>query len=169
MIRANELDTVHILRTLRNTSRVYHNTVAAEVLALERLAGGATFDDVRALVAGARGRRVYETGDLDAGIWSASVALGLVDDCPTCAALLARVLPRVAHDVWDGPHGCAFVGALVCGGAIWIEQGRRRGEMALYVLPRAVRACVPEALLRSGRRVQLLERFASTSIIQIGF
>ena len=48
MIRANELDTVHILRTLRNTSRVYHNTVAAEVLALERRAGGATFDDVRA-------------------------------------------------------------------------------------------------------------------------
>ena len=46
---------------------------------------------MRALVAGARGRRVYETGDVDAGVWSASVALGLVDDCPTCAALLARV------------------------------------------------------------------------------
>ena len=44
-----------------------------------------------ALVEGARGRRVYETGDLDAGVWSASVALGLVDDCPTCAELLARV------------------------------------------------------------------------------
>ena len=41
MIRANELDTVHILRTLRNTSRVYRNAVAAEVLALERQIGRA--------------------------------------------------------------------------------------------------------------------------------
>ncbi|EKM61043.1 uncharacterized protein PHACADRAFT_134164 [Phanerochaete carnosa HHB-10118-sp] len=78
--------------------------------------------------------------------------------CLTRTLLLARLFPWISHDFWDGPHGCAFLGTLVCGGSIWIEQGRRRGEMALYVLPKAIRACLPEAFLRSGLRVQLLER-----------
>lgn len=79
--------------------------------------------------------------------------------CLTRTLVLARLLPWLSHDFWDGPYGCAFMGTLVCGGSIWIEQGRRRGEMALYVLPRAIRACLPEVLIRSGRRVQILERF----------
>jgi len=41
-----------------------------EVVRLERRPGGAKFEDLRELVAGARGRKVYEIGDVDAGIWS---------------------------------------------------------------------------------------------------
>ena len=63
----------------------------------ERRAGGATFDDVRALVAGARGRRVYETGDVDAGIWTAGIVMGLITDCPSCEVLLRRI-EREAED-----------------------------------------------------------------------
>lgn len=72
--------------------------------------------------------------------------------CLTRTLFLARLFPWISHDVWDGPFGCTFAGSLVCGGSIWIEQGRRRGEIALYVLPRAIRACLPEKLLRSGSR-----------------
>lgn len=69
------------------------------------------------------------------------------------------MLPWIPHDFWDGPFGCAFAGSLVCGGSIWIEQGRRRGEMALYVLPRAIRACLPERWVSSGRKsVYIVER-----------
>ena len=68
-------------------------------------------------------------------------------------------MPWISHDFWDGPHGCAFLGTLVCGSTIWIEQGKRRGEMALYVLPRAIRACLPETLLASRRRIMLLEKY----------
>jgi nitronate monooxygenase len=35
---------------------------------------------------------VYETGDLDAGVWSAGLSLGLIDDIPTVAELVERIL-----------------------------------------------------------------------------
>ena len=51
-----------------------------EVVRLENRPEGAKFEDVRELVSGARGKTVYETGDLDAGIWSAGITVGLIHD-----------------------------------------------------------------------------------------
>lgn len=82
--------------------------------------------------------------------------------CITRSLVFARLFPFVSHDFWDGPYGCVLAGCLVCGSSIWIENGRRRGEMALYVLPRAVRACLPEAWVRSGN---LGVRIAERSVI----
>jgi len=84
IVASSERDTVHIFRTLHNTARVFKNKVAEEVVRIERRPGGAKFEDVRDLVAGVRGRKVYETGDPDAGIWSAGIAIGLINDIPTC-------------------------------------------------------------------------------------
>ncbi|KAF9229279.1 hypothetical protein BS17DRAFT_771260 [Gyrodon lividus] len=70
--------------------------------------------------------------------------------CFTRTLVLARIFPNVSHDMWDGPYGCALAGSLVCGASIWIENVRRRGEMALYVLPKASRAFIPEQWLSSG-------------------
>ena len=44
---------------MRNTSRVASNAISEKVVEIER--GGAKFEDVRELVAGARGKMVYET------------------------------------------------------------------------------------------------------------
>ncbi|KAI0068188.1 hypothetical protein BV25DRAFT_1875460 [Artomyces pyxidatus] len=83
--------------------------------------------------------------------------------CLTRTVFLARFFPGISHDFYDGPFGCIMAGCLACGSSIWIENGRRRGEMALYVLPRAIRACLPEQWLRSGgRSVYGLERLAFT-------
>ncbi len=80
--------------------------------------------------------------------------------CTTRTRGLARALPCVSHDFWDGPRGCIMAGCLLCGTSIWLENGRRRGEMALYVLPRAVRAILPDRLVKSGHRgVRLAERY----------
>ena len=65
--------------------------MAQEVVAIERRPGGAKFEDVRELVAGARGRQVYEQGDVDRGIWSAGISIGLINDIPTCEELLERI------------------------------------------------------------------------------
>ena len=81
----------HRQLALHNTARVARNSVSQEVLAVERK-GGATIDDVRHLVAGQRGRGVYEQGDADAGIWSAGMVQGLIHDIPTCAELVARIV-----------------------------------------------------------------------------
>ncbi|QRV89414.1 Nitronate monooxygenase [Ceratobasidium sp. AG-Ba] len=91
MIASSETDTVHIFRTLRNTARVYKNAVSSEVVRLERRPGGAQFSELRDLVSGLRGKKVYETGDADAGIWSAGIVVGLIKDCPSCAELLQRI------------------------------------------------------------------------------
>ncbi|TFK77093.1 hypothetical protein BDN72DRAFT_890869 [Pluteus cervinus] len=80
--------------------------------------------------------------------------------CLTRTLVLARLLPFISHNFWDGPYGCVMAGCLACGGSIWIENPRRRGEMALYVLPRAIRACLPESWVRgSNKTALLLERF----------
>ncbi|KAG2154846.1 hypothetical protein DEU56DRAFT_770749 [Suillus clintonianus] len=63
--------------------------------------------------------------------------------CLTRTLVLAKLFPWVPHDVWDGPYGSVLVGSLTCGWSILIENTRRRGEMALYVLPRALKASLP--------------------------
>jgi NAD(P)H-dependent flavin oxidoreductase YrpB (nitropropane dioxygenase family) len=70
IVQSTEQDTVHMFRTLKNTARVYKNAVSTEVVRLERRPGGAKFEELRELVSGARGRKVYEDGDPEAGVWS---------------------------------------------------------------------------------------------------
>jgi NADH:quinone reductase (non-electrogenic) len=55
MVAASERDTNVIFKPFRNTGRVLKNAVSDEVLEIERRPGAA-FEDVRPLVAGARGR-----------------------------------------------------------------------------------------------------------------
>ncbi|WP_194816538.1 nitronate monooxygenase family protein [Nocardia sp. XZ_19_385] len=90
IVANSELDTQLIFRTMRNTARVADNEISRKVVEIEK--SGGTFDDVRELVSGARGRRVFEDGDLDAGIWSAGLAQGLIHDIPTCAELIERMV-----------------------------------------------------------------------------
>ena len=75
---------------MRNTSRVAKNAVSTQVVAMEK--EGATFEQVRELVAGARGKMVYASGDADEGIWSAGQVQGLIHDIPTCAELVSRII-----------------------------------------------------------------------------
>jgi NAD(P)H-dependent flavin oxidoreductase YrpB (nitropropane dioxygenase family) len=90
LVAATERDTDLILRQLRNTHRVARNSVSRRTI--EVLESGGTFSDVRDLVAGARGRLVHETGDLDAGVWSVGLVQGLVHDIPTVGELVRRIV-----------------------------------------------------------------------------
>ena len=91
IVANDERATDLIFRTMKNTARVAKNAVSQEVVSIERK-GGATIDDVRHLVAGARGKVVYENGDPDHGIWSAGMVQGLIHDIPSCAELVARIV-----------------------------------------------------------------------------
>ena len=93
--RATEL----IFRTMRNTSRVAKNPISTQVVQMEK--EGAKFEDVRDLVAGARGKQVYATGDWKDGIWSAGQVQGLINDIPTCAELISRIV-RDAEQIIRG-------------------------------------------------------------------
>lgn len=91
LVAGSEVDTNLIFRTLRNTGRVLRNAVSDEVVAIERRPGGATFEDIRHLVAGVRGRATLESGEVDNGLVWASQVMGLIEDVPTCAELLERI------------------------------------------------------------------------------
>ena len=91
LVRASERDTNLIFRTMHNTARVLKNKISDEVVAIERR-GGATFDDVRPLVLGSRGRAALQSGEVDGGIVSAGMVVGLIDDVPTCAELIERIV-----------------------------------------------------------------------------
>ena len=88
IVANDERATSLIFRGFRNTARVVKNSVSDEVLAIEARGGG--FEDVRELVSGARGRKVYETGDPELGIWWAGMVQGLSDDVPTVGDLVSR-------------------------------------------------------------------------------
>ncbi|WP_410612377.1 NAD(P)H-dependent flavin oxidoreductase [Amycolatopsis sp. lyj-109] len=90
IVDGDERNTELIFRPLRNTARVARNKVSVDVVRM--LAEGAQFADIRDLVAGVRGREVFRTGDLDAGIWTAGCAQGLIDDVPTVGELVGRIV-----------------------------------------------------------------------------
>jgi NADH:quinone reductase (non-electrogenic) len=91
MVENDERATNLIFRTLHNTARVMRNEVSDEVVKIERN-GGATFADVQHLVAGKRGVAAMAEGDVDGGIWTAGMVQGLIDDVPTVAELVDRIV-----------------------------------------------------------------------------
>lgn len=92
LVNATERDTKLIFRTLKNTTRVLKNAVSEEVVATENRPGGCTFEDIRHLVAGARGNAALQAGDVDGGSIAAGQVVGLIDDIPSCADLIERMV-----------------------------------------------------------------------------
>lgn len=99
LLAADERDTRLIFRSLRNTARVLRNAISEEVVSLERREGGVTFEDIRPLVAGARGRAALESGQVDDGVITAGQCVGLIEDIPTCAELIERMVAEAREQV----------------------------------------------------------------------
>jgi nitronate monooxygenase len=81
-----------MFRTMRNTTRAWSNAVSQEVVATENREGGCSFEDIRHLVAGHRGNQALQSGDVDGGVVAAGQVIGLIDDVPTCADLIERMV-----------------------------------------------------------------------------
>ncbi|CAJ95164.1 2-Nitropropane dioxygenase [Cupriavidus necator] len=92
LLQGTELDTSLIKRTLGHTARYFRNPVADEVRSMEYRPGGATYEDLAHLLAGPRGRKALESGDVHAGLVCASQAVALIDDIPTCDELVSRMV-----------------------------------------------------------------------------
>ena len=101
MIEATELDTALIYRSLRNTARVFKNSVAEQVVEIEARSGETKFEDIQPLVQGIKGRELFVDGDLDKGIWSAGMIVGLIDDNPSCEELVARIVAEAEEIISD--------------------------------------------------------------------
>jgi NAD(P)H-dependent flavin oxidoreductase YrpB (nitropropane dioxygenase family) len=91
LLQNDERGTNLIFRKLHNTARVGKNSVSDKVVEILS-APDAKFDDVSHLVRGAMGRELLETGNLDAGLIWAGQVQGLINDIPTCAELIQRII-----------------------------------------------------------------------------
>jgi NAD(P)H-dependent flavin oxidoreductase YrpB (nitropropane dioxygenase family) len=92
LVHASERDTNLIFRTLHNSARVFKNAISDEVVSLETRPGGCQFEDVKPLVTGARGKAALESGHVNDGLIAASQCIGLINDIPTCAELIERMV-----------------------------------------------------------------------------
>ncbi|MEZ5728575.1 MAG: nitronate monooxygenase family protein [Burkholderiaceae bacterium] len=101
IVAGDERSTALVYRTLRNTARIYRNQIAEQVLAIESREGPTDFKEIQPLVAGTRGRdAAVRGGDVDGGVWTAGMVMGVIDDIPSCAELIERLVAdaRAAAD-----------------------------------------------------------------------
>jgi NAD(P)H-dependent flavin oxidoreductase YrpB (nitropropane dioxygenase family) len=92
ILKATELDTRLIMRSLRNTERVLANAAVDRLLAKERELGTkVTFGDIATELAGVY-PRIMREGNMDAGAWSCGMVVGLINDIPSCRELIERIM-----------------------------------------------------------------------------
>ena len=91
LIGHSERDTRLIMRTLRNTERVMHNTAVDKVLEIESR-GNTRIEDIIPYVSGQVGKVMLEQGNLEQGTLAAGQCMGLIRDIPTCRELLDRIM-----------------------------------------------------------------------------
>ncbi len=91
IVANDERQTDLVYRKFHNTARVAKNKVSQEIIEISKNPD-ATFADIASLASGVRGRSAMIDGDVDGGIWSASMAQGLIRDIPTTEELVDRIV-----------------------------------------------------------------------------
>ena len=90
ILQADEKSTKLIFRPLRNTLRIFDNSVAKRILEME--AAGKGIDEIGPVASGQKGRIVFEQGSREVGIWAAGMSIGLIHDVPTVEELISRMV-----------------------------------------------------------------------------
>jgi nitronate monooxygenase len=97
LVEATELDTVLVMRALRNTERVLRNKGVDQLLEIEREKGATLkIEDIHDQVAGVY-PKVMADGDMEAGAWSCGMVVGLINDIPTVKELIDRIMAEAAQ------------------------------------------------------------------------
>ena len=92
---ATELDTLPILGTLRNTVRAWKNPAALKVAELE--SKQAELSEILSVVAGTATKRMYEGGDLDAGVIPCSQSIGIVHEIKPVAQVIDEMMREASE------------------------------------------------------------------------
>ena len=90
LLKATELDTMLVMRSIGSTHRVWTNGAARQCIEME--SAQATLSELMTVIAGARSRRMYESGALDEGIMPCGQGVGLIHDVPSIKELFERII-----------------------------------------------------------------------------
>jgi len=97
LVCASELDTMLILRSLNATHRVWNNAAANRCAELEDACAG--FDEIYPVVSGDNAKKMYDQGELGAGIVACGQGIGMVKDIVTVKELLDRMMTEAEEAV----------------------------------------------------------------------
>jgi NAD(P)H-dependent flavin oxidoreductase YrpB (nitropropane dioxygenase family) len=97
LLRATELDTDVIMRSVGFAHRVWMNEASKKAAEVEARGGG--IGELYPHVSGEAARRMYETGDLTAGSIACSQAIGLVHAIKPVAEILAEMMQQAREIV----------------------------------------------------------------------
>ena len=89
LVGSCELDTMLVMRSLNATHRVMANNAARQCLDLE--AQKADFAELYEVIKGENAKRMFDEGDIDAGILACGQGVGLARDVPTVKELFDRM------------------------------------------------------------------------------
>jgi NADH:quinone reductase (non-electrogenic) len=91
LINGSERDTRLIMRTLRNTERVRHNSVVDKILTIESK-GSTKIEEIAPYVSGMVGKEMLEDGNMEKGTLAVGQSMGLIRHIPTCKELLDQIM-----------------------------------------------------------------------------
>lgn len=92
IVANDERSTQIVFREFHNSARVARNAISEEIAEISKRPG-AKFEDIAHLAAGQRGRtEVLDKGDMDAGLWWASQAQGLIHEVASCGDVVDRII-----------------------------------------------------------------------------
>jgi len=97
LVRRQEQETTIITRSTGVQGRALKNRTVMEVLEIERRGGG--LDELMPLISGQRGKKAWETGDVDDAPMYVGQSIGLIHDIPSCAELLERMMAEAEAQV----------------------------------------------------------------------
>jgi len=88
LVDTDERGTMHVMRSVNNTERVFKNPVAQEVADIEAKHPG-DFHQFGHLVKGLKYKESFQdTGNTEDSVWSCGQSIGLIDDIPSCHDLI---------------------------------------------------------------------------------
>jgi NADH:quinone reductase (non-electrogenic) len=93
IVGLTERDTVLIGRSYGDPSRLLRNSVVEEALTREKQ-GGVSHKDLLPLIGAPRWMAALERGDFEGGAIPGGLSIGLIEDVPSCAELIARFIAQ---------------------------------------------------------------------------
>ena len=94
LVAATELDTLPILGSVHNTLRAWKNPAALKVAELE--AKQADMWEIFAIVAGTESKRMYQEGEVEAGVIACSPSIGMVSEIRPVKDIIGEMVKEAA-------------------------------------------------------------------------
>jgi nitronate monooxygenase len=94
LVKAAETDTVYVMKSINNPSRLAKNALAAKVIEMENRR--ATLEEMLPIIS-RQGPAVVDSGSIDEGLVSLGQCVGLIHDIPTVKELIDRIVEEAVE------------------------------------------------------------------------